>query len=92
VALTKPKFTGLPIIEISSCASCNHCGVSVTCPNCRRAYKPKNQYTLKDLEKAVYLATSRDENWKYTFEEILEQVSTISIIEVDNQFNILSYE
>lgn len=57
-----------------------------------------NQYTQKDIEKVIELARKGDENWQgyvnheLTTKEILEQINSISVIEVDEQFNIISYE
>lgn len=57
-----------------------------------------NQYTQKDIEKAMNAArnieVNIDRTLKYTFsnETILEAINSISVIEVDEQFNILSYE
>jgi hypothetical protein len=47
-----------------------------------------NQYTLKDIEKAIDVARL----YEFTKREILEQINSISIINVDEQFNIISYE
>jgi hypothetical protein len=57
-----------------------------------------NQYTQKDIEKAIELARetiSSNEAGicdKYTELGILQQINSISVIEVDEQFNIISYE
>jgi hypothetical protein len=54
-----------------------------------------NQFTLKDIEKAIELAQMVKDYGDYkpfTKEEILEQINSISVIEVDDQFNILSYK
>jgi hypothetical protein len=54
-----------------------------------------NQYNLKDIEKAIDLARLQGEEsflCKYSDKEILEQINQISVIEVDEQFNIVSYE
>lgn len=68
----------------------------------RKGYKANpNHYTQKDIEKVIELArmTSIEENMlgsmqvnKYSKEEILEQINSISLIEIDKQFNIISYE
>lgn len=58
-------------------------------------------FTQKDIEKAIELARENqigyDEGYPVIYyendlEEIFEQINTISIIEVDEQFNILNYE
>lgn len=57
-----------------------------------------NQYTQKDIEKTTELARetiSSNEAGicdKYTELGILQQINSISVIEVDEQFNIISYE
>lgn len=55
-----------------------------------------NQYTQKDIEKVIELSRKDDPNnfgaLLYYEEEILEQINSISLIEVDNQFNIIKYE
>ncbi len=56
------------------------------------------QYTQQDIEKAMNAARNIEvdifRTLKYTFsnEAILEAINSISVIEVDEQFNILSYE
>jgi hypothetical protein len=52
-----------------------------------------NQYTQKDIEKAIDLAREEDGfEFTLTKEKILQQINSISVIEVDEQFNIISYE
>lgn len=58
-----------------------------------------NQYTQKDIEKAIELARKTDfvgvgGDIGYSFfkSEIFQQINSISIIEIDEQFNIISYE
>lgn len=58
-----------------------------------------NQYTLKDIEEAIKLAKKREtiegispDFHKFTSNEIVEQINSISIINIDEQFNIISYE
>jgi hypothetical protein len=48
----------------------------------------ENQYTQKDIEEAIRMGRDRI----YDSTEILEQINQISVIEVDEQFNIVSYE
>jgi predicted amino acid racemase len=45
-----------------------------------------NQYTQKDIEKFYKHVKT------HTFAEAMEQINSISLIEVDEQFNIISYE
>lgn len=54
-----------------------------------------NQYTKADLEKMYELSKSQGTKgmeYKLTFQEIMEQINTISKIVVDSNFKILSYE
>jgi hypothetical protein len=62
-----------------------------------------NQYTQKDIDKAIDLAKKSAYvdaidwdrhvvSFEETKEEILQQINSISVIEVDEQFNIISYE
>jgi hypothetical protein len=56
-----------------------------------------NQFTLKDIEKAIGLAqiekwTEDGEKETLSNDEIIEQIQSISVINVDNNFQILSYE
>lgn len=62
-----------------------------------------NQYTQKDIDKAIELSKEQPyfnkngnrlsgEGYFLSTEEILEQISQIEIIHIDGQFNILSYE
>jgi hypothetical protein len=56
---------------------------------CMEHYKSNpNQYTQKDIEKAIKFTRGSNE----PMEEILEQINYISVIEVDEHFNIISYE
>jgi hypothetical protein len=58
-----------------------------------------NQYTQKDIEKAIDLTRKEIKQVVdgvniigFTNEQIYEQINSISVIEVDDEFNILSYE
>jgi hypothetical protein len=58
-----------------------------------------NKYTQKDIEKAIDLASNPQRimingliREHLTKEEILEQINSISVINVDNKFNVLNYE
>jgi hypothetical protein len=51
-----------------------------------------NQYTQADIEKAIWLARDfKIARQIKTVEEILEIINSISVIEVDEQFNVISY-
>jgi hypothetical protein len=69
----------------------------------RKGYNSNpNKYTQKDIEKSIELAKKGyDEfgingfikhGFDFTKQQILEQINSISVIEVDEQFNIISYE
>ena len=52
-----------------------------------------NQYTQTDIEKSLSLAfLASQDGYDITTKEILEQINSISVIEVDEQFNVISYE
>jgi hypothetical protein len=57
-----------------------------------------NQYTQADIEKVIELARENhcysDDSMHlcYSHDEILEQINSISVIEVDADFDVLSYE
>jgi hypothetical protein len=52
-----------------------------------------NQYTQADIERALSLAfLASQDGYDITTKEILEQINSISVIEVDEDFNVLSYE
>jgi len=62
--------------------------------------KNPNQYTLKDIENVIELVSNTillhkiQHPWarKQQINRIVEQINSISIINVDEQFNIISYE
>jgi len=120
VALTKPKFTGSPIISLDAyidslaeslypnsnkLALHRHITPAIKKQSQRKkhwinGYKSNpNQYTQADIEKAfdagcAYTIGSHKE-FEQTHpnkEEYLKQANSIKVIEVDEQFNILSYE
>lgn len=60
-----------------------------------------NQYTQADIEKAIELARALKSSVFesdsastrfYRLDEILQQINSISVIEVDEQFNVIRYE
>lgn len=65
----------------------------------RKGFKSNScQYTQSDIERAIELAREQA-GWsdntmedRYTKEEILEQINSISVIEVDEYFNVIGYE
>ena len=79
VAQSQPKLDGIPVVNL-------------------RKHIGDDFYTQADIEKAIWLAKEQSGwSWNtmedsYTMEEILEQINSISVIEVDEQFNVISYE
>lgn len=119
VALTAPKFTGIPIISLDSYVETLAESYANELPKPYNyginsdkkrgfitGYKTNsNQYTQADIEKAIELAREQKDTGYgtlaqgyidmvnvYSQAQIMEQLNSISVIEVDEQFNILSYE
>ena len=106
VAQSQPKLDGIPVISLDSYVDSlakikgeNKFGLALYCDYFKEGYKSNpNQYTQKDIEKAIELARERQfikhsdnsTESKYNHEEIIEQINSISIIEVDEQFNIIN--
>ena len=81
IAQSQSKLDGVPVIDFNDFVNENG----------------ELAYTQKDIEKAIELAQRFNlvdgfSEPKYEKEEILEQINSISIIEVDEQFNVISYE
>ncbi len=81
VAQSQPKLKGIPVISLWE-----------TCWN-----KNANQYTQKDIHRAIVLARAGVLEYDgYYFnnemEQIFQQINSISVIEINQQFNIISYE
>lgn len=80
VAQSQSKLEGVPVISLWE-----------TCWN-----KNANQYTQKDIEKAIELATKSNFDARLRYDDlknqVIDQINSISVIEVDEQFNIISYE
>jgi hypothetical protein len=52
-----------------------------------------NQYTQADIERALSLAfLASQDGYDITTKEILEQINSISVIEVDEDFNVINFE
>lgn len=55
-----------------------------------------NQYTKEDIDKAINMAwllgQNVNQNLTDTIDLIFEQINSISVIEVDDKFNVISYE
>lgn len=114
IAQSQPKLDGIPVISLNSYIenlADNHVKGQVirnrgiekdgwVATGFVYGYKSNtNQYTQKDIEKAIELARENqigyDEGYpviynEYTFNEIIEQINSISVIEVDEQFNIIN--
>jgi len=110
VAQSQPKLERVPVISLDSyfkqlfeqktkTVSFGEHGTQSSFNWFNKGYQANpNEYTQKDIEKAMNAArnieVNIDRTLKYTFsnETILEAINSISVIEVDEQFNILSYE
>lgn len=76
VAQSQPKLDGVTVVNL-------------------RTYIDDGQYTLSDIERVIELAQMVKAYGDYkplTKEEILEQINSISIIEVDELFKVISYD
>jgi hypothetical protein len=100
VAQSQPKFEGIPIVSLDSYVekfkkeynSGNNSDVFTKGieTGIEIGYKSNpNQYTQKDIYFAINLAKHP---LNYSNEQIFHQINSISVIEVDEQFNIISYE
>jgi len=110
VAQSQPKLERVPIISLDSyfkqlfeqktkTVSFGEHGTQSSFNWFNKGYQANpNEYTQKDIEKAMNAArnieVNIDRTLKYMFsnETILEAINSISVIEVDEQFNIISYE
>ena len=104
VAQSSPKLAGVPVISLDTYIEML-VGKYVSYPNAyvlvKQLFKSnQNQYTQKDIEKAIdlyrELGLNVDKTLKVNIDklkqEIFEQINQISVIEVDVNFNIISYE
>lgn len=105
VVQSQPKLEGVPVISLldyqevmeniiitESLTSDDI--ISLRIPQLFKLTK-ENQYTQKDIDKAIELAQESGEHGYghvYNKEQILEQINSISILEVDSEFQILSYK
>jgi hypothetical protein len=88
IAQSQPILEGIPVITLDSYVNCTHCGVGITCSNCEKGIKLNpNEFTLADVEKAANLGRDRF----YNNIEIIEQISSIDVIEVDESFNVINF-
>jgi hypothetical protein len=108
VAQTEPKLKDVPVISLATyiiikCNDAYHEHDNIESANSyltgfQNGYQANpNHYTLKDIERAIELAQAEFDEDGYsimghTKENVLKQINSIQVIEVDEQFNILSYE
>ena len=102
VAQSQPKLEGIPVISLdkrlvlseeekNELLTENKSFIGHAYLYYRLGYNSNpNHYTQKDIEKVYKLLI--DSSKIYTYEEIIEQINSISVIEVDENFQIISYE
>ena len=100
VAQSDFKIKDIPVVNLDIYVEkLSSLSKAVDCNDWENGYNSNpNQYTEQDIKKAIQL--SRDHYWyeedsiifEYGEIEIFEQINTISLIDVDEQFNIISYE
>jgi hypothetical protein len=89
VAQSQPHLEGIPVVSLDSYWS-NKSNLSYHLAN-----PCPNQYTQKDIEKAILFWETYEGNSIFKEDvlvELFNHINSISVIEVDEQFNILSYE
>jgi hypothetical protein len=108
IAQSQPKIERVPVIDLY-----NYIGIQAINQSKKFASKNgetnyilgfinghqlnQNQYTQKDIDRAIELAREQFDFDGYSLgenskKEILEDINSISLIEVDEHFNIISYE
>lgn len=103
VAQSQPKLEGIPVVSFDKfvISYCHGESIGGKCiyPKCKYDCSSHTEtidisYTQQDIEKAILLGRRQGScvGTIYTNEEILEQINSISLIEVDEQFNIINYE
>lgn len=105
VAQSQPKLEGIPVISLDSYVeklaykyynSNEHYKVADSFHYINGYKANPNSSTQKDIKKAIELARIEIRNginsYELTNEQILQKINEISIIEIDEQFNIISYE
>lgn len=107
VAQSQPKLEGIPIISLDDYVKPWYKKANELYPTGRlernhteqEAFREgvkwkelnPNQYTQQDIEKVIELS-GLSGGYPYSKKEIFQKINSISLIEVDKQFNILSYE
>lgn len=106
VAQSQYKLQGVPVISLDKDWYSILRKVGLTGDQCSEVFdlieqSNPNQYTQKDIDKAIELARTTYikecelgsyEVDQFSKSEIIEQINSISVIEVDEQFKIISYE
>ena len=108
IAQSQPKLDGIPVVSLVSYVdkqkNDSWTVVSSMFPKLiftlfSRIFKDgyesnPNQYTQADIEKVYYLAKRLGDDFSenYTIEELLKEINSISVIEVDEKFNVIGYE
>jgi hypothetical protein len=107
IAQSQPRLEGIPVVSLDSYVerlakekTRNLAYSGVTAERSAEIFiwthgynANPNHYTQKDIERAIELTKKQTwEDQRFDQEEIIEQINSISVIEVDEQFNILSYE
>jgi hypothetical protein len=88
---------GVPIISLNSYIeklACEESGIFAIQQVWKFGYKKnqeQNGYSKKDIEKAYEIGRG-DFGYAYTKQETIDIINSISIIEVDDNFSIISYE
>jgi len=89
IAQSQPKLDGIPVISLDSYIEklCPCIGLDFRVEWINGYNSNLNQYTQKDIEKVIELARYSN----MSEDKTLEQINSISVIEVDEHFNILNY-
>jgi hypothetical protein len=101
IAQSQPKLPDIPIVSLNSYVDRIAKEILPDDSNWQRRFdivkgfkSNPNQYTQADIEK-IYSLVERlgdDFSENYTIEELLKEINSISVIEVDEKYNIISYE
>jgi hypothetical protein len=100
VAQSQPKLDGIPVVSLDSYVDRIAKEILPDDSNWQRRFdivkgfkSNSNHYTQADIDKAIKLArpSYKKNNFVFSKEEIRELINSISVIEVDEHFNILGY-
>jgi hypothetical protein len=100
VAQSSNKIEGVPIIDLESYIQfqANKKFTRLCDADKRFVFRVErksnpNQYTQKDIERAIELARNQSYGgFNFSKQQILEQINSISIIEVNENWEVISYE